>query len=109
MASTPQLIFPEEEVYRALLYTGTNSADLNSLISDFTIISEGGGNLTFSSDGVNYTVVTDGYVVYRQGIVTNVFLNEDDFLDTFTGVPSTALEHYHEVVLTSGTGIPSEA
>lgn len=106
MASTSQLVFPEENAFRALIYTGSNSGDLNSLISDFTITGEAGGNLNFTSDGVAYMVPTDGYVVYSQGVVTDVFLNEDDFLDTYATLPSLVLNHYHEIVLASGPGLP---
>jgi hypothetical protein len=104
MATEPTVVFPEADVYRYAIYTGDNSADLNSLISDFTITGETPAGLDFTSGGTAYSVPPGGYVVYQNGVVTNVYLNADDLHDNFTGVVSAA-EHYHELVLKSGPAL----
>jgi hypothetical protein len=104
MASVPLVVFPEGELFRALTYTGDNSADLNSLIEDFTITSETATTLSFTSAGTAYSVPRNSYVVYREGVVTNTYLNEDDFMEAFGDVAS-ATDHYHEVILKSGPAI----
>lgn len=105
MATVPEVVFPEADVYRSAKYTGENSADLNTLISDFTITNETATHLTFTSGGVSHTVPRDAYLVYQNGAVTDVYINEDDFRDNFSGVAS-ASEHYHELILKSGPALP---
>lgn len=64
---------------KAIQYDGTNSAEINGLITDFTIDSEGGGFLSFTSAGTPYTIPTGDWVRYSQGFVLNThttaFLN----------------------------------
>lgn len=104
MATTPLVVFPEAELYRAVLYTGSNSADINALIDDFTITGETATHLTFTSAGVSRTVPHGSYIVYQDGAVTEVYLNENDFREAF-GDAAGAVDHYHEVTLKSGLGI----
>lgn len=63
----------------AIQYTGSNSAEIDGLITDFTIDSEGGGTLAFTSGGSPYSVSTGEWVRYAQGAVLNThttsFLN----------------------------------
>jgi hypothetical protein len=108
MATVPLVVFPEAELYRAAVYVGDNSADLNALIDDFTITSETATTLNFTSAGTAYSVPRNAYIVYRDGAVTDTFLNEEDFLDNYGDVAS-ASEHYHEVVLKSGPAIANGA
>lgn len=108
MATVPQVVFPEAELSRSLVYTGDNSADLNSLINDFTITGETATTLNFTSAGTTYSVPRNAYIVYRDGAVTDTFLNENDFMDAYGDVAS-ASDHYHEVVLKSGPAIANGA
>lgn len=56
--------------YNAIQYDGTNSAQIDSLITDFDIISESGGTLLFTSSSAVYSCPTNNHVVYTQGAVT---------------------------------------
>lgn len=105
MATVPLVVFPEAELFRSAIYTGDNSADLNSLISDFTITAETASQLTFTSGGTSRTVPHGAYLVYQDGAVTDVYLNENDFREAF-GHVSAAGDHYHELILKSGVAIP---
>lgn len=104
MATTPQVVFPEDELYRKVSYTGDNSADINNLISDFTITGETATNLTFVSGGETRTVPRNSILVYQAGTVTDVYLNDQDLRSAFGDVAS-ASEHYHELVLKTGPAI----
>lgn len=106
MATTPLVVFPEAELYRAVVYTGSNSADINALIDDFTINGETATHLTFTSAGLQQVVSHGSFLVYQNGAVTDVYLNEDDFREAFGDVAS-AVDHYHEITLKTGTGILS--
>jgi hypothetical protein len=108
MATVPLVVFPEAELYRAAMYVGDNSADLNALIDDFTITGETATVLSFTSAGTAYSVPHDAYIVYLNGVVTHTFLNENDLLDNFGDVASPSA-HYHEVVLKSGPAITNGA
>lgn len=63
----------------AVQYTGSNSAEIDGLITDFTIITETGGVLTFTSGGNNFIANTGDWVRYSQGATLNThptaFLN----------------------------------
>lgn len=104
--ATPEFVFPEGEIYRSLQYDGNNSSQLNAEIADFTITSEAAGVLSFTSNAVAYNVSTDGYVVYLNGVVTDVFLNDDDLNDNYGALTATAVEHYHTLELHTSVGIP---
>lgn len=104
MATTPQVVFPEAELYRYAVYTGDNSADLNSLISDFTITGETATELSFTSGGVARVVPHDAYLVWQDGAVTDVYLNENDFREAF-GISASATDHFHELTLMTGPAI----
>lgn len=105
MATTPEVVFPEDDLFRFVTYTGDNSADLNNLISDFQITQETATQLTFTSAGQSRTVPRNSYLVYQAGAVTDVYLNENDFRAAFGGVAS-AVAHYHELKLATGPAIP---
>lgn len=103
MAILPEVVFPEDELYRSVIYTG-NSAEINALIADFTIANETATELSFTSGGTPYVVAHDGYIVYQNGVVTHTFLNVDDYRDNFGSVVPAAA-HHHQVILTSGPAI----
>lgn len=97
MPTTPVPVF---EARNAVQYTGTNSAEIAELISDFTVTGEDAQNLMFTSAGQNYVLPRNGRIVYAQGAVEATFSNDDDFYDAWT---EQALdEHVHDLVLTSG-------
>lgn len=54
-------------------YTGSNSAEIDALISNFTILSEVGGVLSFTSGSGTYTANISDWVCYTQGAVTEVW------------------------------------
>lgn len=57
---------------RVVTYDGTNSADIDALISDFTIVSESGGILNFTSNGGSNTAHVGYQIFYNElGIVTD--------------------------------------
>jgi len=63
---------------RAIQYTGSNSAEIDATIPNFTIVSESGGVLDFTSVG-SYTANTGQWITYTQGNVSGVFDNADFF------------------------------
>lgn len=93
------------EARHAAVYDGTNSADLNAAISDFTIVSENAAGLTFTSNGTQYNVVPGGYVAWYQGAVTEAFQNEDDFTDVYSSALDVSA-HVHDLTLTTGQPKP---
>lgn len=101
MALTPLRVF---EARTAAQYDGTNSADLNAAISDFTIVSETPIALTFNSGGNPFMVAPGGYVAWYQGVVTEVFQNEQDFEEVYAA--DVLDNHTHNLILTTG---PAEA
>lgn len=92
---------PVFESRNAARYTGTNSADFNNEISDFIIGAENASGLTFTSGGSSFTVAPQGYIVWYQGEVTEVFQNEQDFRDVYA-TPDQLASHVHDLVLTTG-------
>ena len=90
------------EARTAAAYDGTNSADLNTAISDFTIVSENASGLTFTSGGQQYTVAPNGYVAWYQGEVTDVFQNQADFEDVYASLLDSGMGHVHDLILTTG-------
>lgn len=97
------------EARRAAKYDGTNSADLNTAISDFTVVSETATDLVFTSGGQQYSVAKNGYVAWYQGEVTEVFQNEQDFLEAYTSAGLDMDNHVHDLVLTTGPAKAAEA
>lgn len=69
------------ESRRAIQYTGSNSAEIDSAISDFSIDSEAGGVLTVTSGGNQYVANTTDWFVFWQGVVSVVLT--DTNLNTF--------------------------
>lgn len=79
----------------AVQYDGTNSAEIDGLITDFTIDSEAGGVLMFTSGGNPFVANTGNWVRYTQGFVLNTHTTAS--LDTlfirnavYTDLPDTA-------------------
>lgn len=85
------------ERVQAIQYTGSNSAEIDSLITDFVIVSEIAGVLTFTSQGNPYIAMTNDWVRYTQGFVLST--HTPAFLDfafvrnaTYADLPATAAE-----------------
>jgi len=101
MALDKSLVF---EARNAAQYTGTNSADFNTEIADFTVVSENAAGLTFNSGGQQYSVPPNGYVVWLGTAVTEVFQNEDDFRDVYSDLTGElGLNHIHYIA--TGPGV----
>lgn len=97
MATEPVPVF---ESRHSVKYDGTNSGEIAALIADFTVTAETATELSFTSNAQSWVVSRNGYIVYAQGAVTNVYNNEDDYRDAWT---EQALDdHVHDLVLTSG-------
>lgn len=58
--------------YKAVQYDGTNSTQIDGLITNFDVISESGGTLQFDSSGT-FTAHTNDWIVYAQGNCQGVF------------------------------------
>lgn len=69
------------ESRRAIQYNGSNSAEIDSVISDFSIDSEVGGLLTATSGGNQFFINTTDWVVFWQGVVSVCLTNAN--LNTF--------------------------
>lgn len=101
MPTTPISVVADR---KAVQYIGTNSAEIAVIIDDFTVTSEVGGVLTFTSDGTSRSVPTGGYITYWEGAVReDTFANEDDFRDAYRD-GDVLLEHVHDLKLTTGAG-----
>lgn len=63
----------------AIQYTGSNSAEIDSLITNFDIVSESGGVLTAESPTGNAvpTINTGNWISYSQGAVVSVQSNTE--------------------------------
>lgn len=107
MPTTPISVVTDRQ---AVKYTGTNSGEISALIDDFTVTSEAGGILTFTSNGVSRTVPTNGYITYWEGAVREAtYANEDDFRDVYRDAEAASLNHVHDLRLTTGTGyVPTD-
>lgn len=70
---------PYVDARRAIQYTGSNSAEIDSEISLFTVVSESGGVLTFNSASSGLVANTGDWIAFTQGYVTGVFNNTDFF------------------------------
>lgn len=62
---------------RAIQYTGSNSADIDSEITYFTVVSESAGVLTFDSTSPGFVANTGDWITFTQGFVTGVFTPSD--------------------------------
>lgn len=82
-----------EPVY-GIKYDGTNSATIAETIGDFTVVGETVTDLTFTSGGTTLTVARGGHIVYKNGVVSAVYQNDDDFSDAWVKVASACHEHY---------------
>lgn len=65
--------------YHAILYDGTNSAQINDLVEQLVITSESSGILSFESPpgSTSFTANTGDTIVWTQGMVTQVLSEED--------------------------------
>lgn len=79
----------------AIQYTGSNSAEIDDLITDFVITSEAGGVLMFTSQGNPFVANTGDWVRFHQGYATGVHTTA--FLDfafirnaVYADLPDTA-------------------
>lgn len=101
MATEPVRVVADRQAVR---YTGMNSGEIAAIIDDFTVVSEAGGLLTFTSDGTQRSVVTNGWITYWEGAVReDTFANDDDFEDVYRLAGAEQLDgHVHDVILTSG-------
>jgi hypothetical protein len=85
--------------YHAIQYIGSNSADVDAAITDFTIDSESGGVLNCTSGSIAWTVNTNDWVIFVQGAVYNVhtpaqfayFYDVNALISDVAGVPSGIL------------------
>ena len=64
---------------RAIQYTGSNSAEIDTEIPNFTVVSEAGGVLTFDSSSPGWVANTGDWIAYTQGNVSGVFADADFF------------------------------
>lgn len=98
------------EARLAQKYDGTNSADLNNAIADFTVVGEDAtSGLTFTSGGQQYTVARNGYITWYQGRVDHVYQNGQDYQGAFRAAALAAFDHVHDLVLTTGPAKPEGA
>lgn len=63
------------ESREAIQYTGSNSAEIDSVITDLTIDSETGGVLTVTSSGSQFVVNTGDWIVFWQGVILSKHSN----------------------------------
>jgi hypothetical protein len=59
----------------AVLYDGSNSADIDALITQFDIVSESAGVLTFTSAGSPFVANAGEHIIFYQGMAFAVFDN----------------------------------
>jgi hypothetical protein len=105
----PAIPITVTEDRHAVKYDGTNSADIEALITDFTVTGETATALSFTSLGVPYTVALNGWVTYWQGAVREApFANDGDFRDVYRD-SDVLLAHVHDLKLVTGLGyVPEE-
>jgi hypothetical protein len=97
---------PVFEARLAAKYTGQNANDFNAAISDFTIVSQNAQGLTFNSGGQQFQVANNGYIVYYQGEVTEVFQNLQDYQQAYGELTSElGLNHVHDLTTSVGRAI----
>lgn len=104
MATVPVPVF---ESRHGVKYDGTNSAELAALIADFTVTAETANQLTFTSGGQTFNVARNGYIVYAQGTVSDVYANEDDYRDAWS--EQSLDDHIHDVVIPTGPAKMADA
>lgn len=74
MTTTPQHIVDKRW---AVKYTGSNSGEIDALITQFDIVSESGGTLNFTSNSSSFSCTTNQWIVYLQGQVFGVYSQTD--------------------------------
>lgn len=88
---------------KAVLYTGTNSAEIDALITDFTITSEDATTLFFTSQANAYHVHIGGYVTYwNDAVHEDPFANADELHNTYR--EEVSVDHVHELKLRTCAG-----
>jgi hypothetical protein len=60
------------QAWRSIQYDGTNSAEINNLITDFTITNEENDVLSFDSNYRSWTANLDDWILFWQGAVQEV-------------------------------------
>lgn len=94
---------------RAVQYDGTNSADIDAAIDDFTIIMETGGTLTFESNGGQHAVPTNGHIIFNQTGVVIEAVADGYYNDYYQEIPDpaavTALEENVDALPDSIEGV----
>lgn len=63
------------ESRKAIQYTGANSGEIDSVITDLTIDSEAAGVLTVTSSGNQYVANTGDWITFWQGYANGVYTN----------------------------------
>lgn len=101
--------------YRSVQYTGSNSADIDALVTDFVIDNETAGVLTATSGGTQFTINTTDWVIYWQGAVQTVNTNtqyntyyvDDALVTDLTSVNGaiTTLQGQVAALLAGGTSV----
>lgn len=81
MAATALPVVPRNQ---AVQYDGTNSADINGLITDFTIIAESESSITIESNGGTQVCPVGGYFVFNEaGQVYDIISSQASFEGRF--------------------------
>lgn len=84
MTATALAVVPRNNAVR---YDGTNSADIDALIPDFTIISESGSSMTIESGGGQNNCPVGGWIIYNEaGVVYDIVANDAAFAGRFHNV-----------------------
>lgn len=76
------------ESRQSIQYTGSNSAEIDSTITNLTIDSETGGVLTVTSAGNQYEINTGDWINYWQGFINGVYTNSQFHFYFIENVPS---------------------
>lgn len=99
MAANPVDVVPR---VKAVQYDGTNSADIDALISDFTIVTEQGGVLSILSNGGQHAAPVDGWFIYDiSGYVidgvSNATFEQQKVIVPDAGVAAAAVSQVEEL------------
>lgn len=63
MTATALAVVPRN---RAVQYDGTNGTEIEALIDDFTIITDSGTSLAFTSGGAPWSVPSGGFIIFNE-------------------------------------------
>lgn len=95
--------------YRAVQYTGSNGSEIDAIIPDFTIDSESGGTLNFTSNSASYVAHTNDWIVYWQHYVNSVHSNSDFNLFWVKDALTDELDSLKSTVTTLAAGATSSS